>query len=417
MRPTFRSLEGFNYRVWAGGAFLSNIGTWMQRTGQDWIVLTELTDHNAAAVGITMGLQFGPQVLLLPFTGWAADRFDRRAILFATQAAMALLALGLGVLTLSGLVQLWHVFVFAFLLGCVSAFDAPARQSFVSELVEEANLGNAVALNSASFNAGRTIGPAIAGLVIAGFGSGWVFFVNALSFLPLIVALSMLRLDELHRSARAVLARGSFADGFRYVTGRPDLRAILGMLFLVGMLGLNFPIFIAAMSVKVFGAGAGEFGVLTSCLACGSVAGALLAAGRSTPGIARLIGAAAAFGIGLALAAIMPSYWLFGLILVLVGVVVQIYNTGTNSLIQLSTEPAMRGRVMAIHLALAMGTTPIGGPLVGCIADTFGPRWALAVGAASGIAAALIGLRYLVRYRGLRLRWEEGRLRIGTDGS
>src|ERR1700679_1501656 len=163
---TFRSLSGFNYRMWAGGAFVSNIGTWMQRTAQDWIVLTQLTQHNATAVGVVMSLQFGPQVLLLPLTGFAADHLDRRKLLFATQAAMGALALGLGILTVSGLVQLWQVYVFAFLLGCVSAFDAPARQTFVSELVEEADLSNAVALNSTSFNAARMMGPAIAGLLI-----------------------------------------------------------------------------------------------------------------------------------------------------------------------------------------------------------------------------------------------------------
>lgn len=172
---TFRSLRGYNYRVWAGGAAVSNVGTWMQRTAQDWIVLTQLTRHNAAAVGIVMALQFGPQLLLLPLTGWAADHLDRRKLLMVTQATMGALALGLGLLTLTGLVQLWHVYVFALLLGCVAAFDAPARQTFVSELVTEIDLQNAVALNSTSFNAARMIGPAVAGVLIAAVGTGWVF--------------------------------------------------------------------------------------------------------------------------------------------------------------------------------------------------------------------------------------------------
>jgi len=181
-RGTFRSLEGFNYRTWAGGAIVSNVGTWMQRTAQDWVVLTQLTHNNATAVGVVMALQYGPQVLLLPLTGFAADHLDLRKLLFATQAAMGALALGLGLLTVSGLVELWHVYVFAFLLGCVTAFDAPARQTFVSELVAEADLSNAVALNSTSFNAARTIGPAIAGVLIATVGSGWVFLINAACF-------------------------------------------------------------------------------------------------------------------------------------------------------------------------------------------------------------------------------------------
>jgi len=405
MIRTFRSLGEFNYRVWASGALISNVGTWMQRAAQDWIVLTELTDHSAGAVGIVTGLQFGPQVLLLPITGWIADAFDRRHVLIATQAAMGLLALGLGLLVLSGHVQLWHVFVFAFLLGCVAAVDAPVRQTFVSELVDEAHLSNAVGLNSASFNAGRTIGPAVAGVMIGSVGTGWVFLANALSYVAVLASLAMLRAGELHLQKRAALSRGGFAEGFRYVSGRADLRAILSMLFLVGMLGLNFPIFISAMAVNEFHLGAEAFGALTSCMAIGSVAGALLAAGREMPGMGYLIAGAALFGLGLGLAAVMPVYWMFGAALVLAGVATQTYNTSTNSLVQLSTEPAMRGRVMAIHLALAMGTTPIGGPLVGWVADRFGPRWSIGVGAAAGFAAAAIGLRYLARYRGVRPRF------------
>lgn len=217
MKGTFRSLGGFNYRVWAGGAAISNIGTWMQRTAQDWIVLTQLTHNNATAVGIVMALQYGPLVLMLPWTGLAADHFDRRKLLIATQAALGTLALGLGILTVTGLVQLWHVYVFAFLLGCVTAFDSPARQTFVSELVGEADLSNAVALNSTSFNAARMIGPAIAGILIASVGTGWVFLINAASFAAVIGSLCLLRMDELHLTDRAPRARGSLAEGFRYV--------------------------------------------------------------------------------------------------------------------------------------------------------------------------------------------------------
>src|SRR5580693_5516607 len=184
----------------------------MQRTAQDWIVLTQLTHDNAAAVGVVMALQFGPQVLLLPLTGFAADHLDRRKLLFATQAAMGLLALGLGTLTIAGLVQLWHVYGFAFLLGCVAAFDAPARQTFVSDLVIEADLSNAVALNSTSFNAARMIGPSIAGVLIASVGSGWVFLINAASFAAVLCSLSLLRLEELHRTDRALRTRGSLAE-------------------------------------------------------------------------------------------------------------------------------------------------------------------------------------------------------------
>ncbi|HEX3344928.1 MAG TPA: MFS transporter, partial [Polyangiaceae bacterium] len=200
---TFRSMRGFNYRTWAAGALVSNVGTWMQRTAQDWLVLTELTHTNATAVGTVMALQFGPQVLMLPWSGFAADHFDRRKLLFATQASMGALALGLGLLTLSGRVQLWHVYAFAFVQGCVTAFDAPARQTFVSDLVPEADLANAVALNSTSFNAARMIGPGVAGLLIAVVGSGWVFLINAASFVAVLASILVIRGEELRQKKRA----------------------------------------------------------------------------------------------------------------------------------------------------------------------------------------------------------------------
>src|SRR6202035_1538323 len=245
----FRSLRGFNYRVWACGALVSNVGTWMQRIAQGWLVVTQLTHNNATAMGVVMAWQFGPHLLLLPLAGFAADHLDRRKLLICTQAAMGLLALGLGLLVVTGLVRLWHVYIFAFLLGCAAAFDSPARQAFVSELVEERDLPNAVGLNSTSFNAARMIGPAIAGGLIAGVGSGWVFLINAFSFVAVLCSLALLRRDELKPSHRAVSARGSFVEGFRYVWRRPDLRVILFMLFLVGTFGLNFSIFISTMSV------------------------------------------------------------------------------------------------------------------------------------------------------------------------
>ena len=415
MSQTFRSLRGRNYRTWALGAIVSNIGTWMQRTAQDWIVLTELTHNNATAVGIVMALQFGPQVLLLPVTGFAADHFDRRKLLFATQAGMGTLALGLGLLTVFGAVQLWHVYVFAFLLGCVAAFDAPARQTFVSDLVVEADLSNAVALNSTSFNAARMLGPAAAGLLITSVGTGWVFLINAASFVAVMISLISIRKSELQPSTRALRTRGSLIEGFRYVWQRPDLRSILLMLFLIGTFGLNFPIFISTMAVTAFHAGAGHFGLLTSTMAIGSVLGALLSARRAKPRVSLLLTGSALFGAGCALAAVMPTYALFGVALVAVGMSAQTFTTTANGAMQLSTEPKMRGRVMAIFLAIALGGTPLGAPIVGFIADHAGPRWALAVGAFSGFSAALVGIHYLVKYRGLRLSREAGRLRFSLS--
>jgi MFS family permease len=392
---TFRSLRGFNYRTWAVGALVSNVGTWMQRTAQDWLVLAQLTPHNATAVGTVMALQFGPQVLLLPWTGFAADHLDLRKLLFATQATMGVLALGLGALTVAGVVQLWEVYVFAGLLGCVTAFDAPARQAFVSELVVEADLPNAVGLNSTSFNAARMIGPAVAGVLIASVGTGWVFVMNAASFGAVLFSLSLLRGAELHRRSRAARTRGSLVQGFRYVWGRRDLKAVLFMLFLIGTFGLNFPIFISTMAVTVFHKGAGEYGLLTSTMAIGSVTGALLSAGQRKPGMPRVLVGASVFGLGLAIAAVMPSYGLFGITLIVIGVAAQTFTTTAASTVQLATDPTMRGRVMAILLAIALGGTPLGAPIVGRVADSFGPRWGLAVGAAGGLGAAIVGLWYL----------------------
>ncbi|GAN77378.1 MFS transporter [Acidisphaera rubrifaciens] len=401
----FRSLRNYNYRLWAGGAFVSNVGTWVQRTAQDWLVLTQLTHHDASAVGLVMALQFGPQLLLLPWTGYAADHFNQRRLLIATQATMGALALALGVLTVAGVVRLWHVDAFAFLFGCAAAFDAPVRQTFVAELVGDADLHNAVALNSTSFNGARMIGPAVSGLVIAASGTGWAFLINGASFLAVLISLAFLRVSELHPNPRAGRTRGSFAEGLRYVWGRPDLRTILIMLFLIGTFGLNFPIFISTMAVSVFHADARGYGLLSSIMAIGTVPGALLGAGRKRPGFDLLLIGAGVFGIGCTLAAVAPGYWLFAGTLVVIGVAALTVTNTTNSMMQLSTEPAMRGRVMALRVGIALGGTPIGAPIVGWVANTFGPRWALGVGAASGFAAATVAVGFLApHFRGTSRR-------------
>jgi MFS family permease len=412
---TFRSLRNPSYRTWAAGSLVSNIGTWVQRTAQDWLVLTQLTHHNATSLGVVMALQFGPHILLLPFTGSAADRFDRRRILIATQSAMFVLALALGLLTLTGVVALWHVYAFALLLGCVTAFDAPASQTFVSQLVGDRDLSNAVGLNSTSFNIARMVGPAIAGVLLASVGTGWAFVVNAASYLAVLAALWRLHAHRLHPSARASRENQGFRDGLRYVRQRPDLRAIFWMLFLIGTFGLNFTIFISTMAVGIFHADASRYGLLMSIMAVGTIAGALLAARRQQPRIEILMTSAAIFGAGCALAAVMPSYGWFGAALVLVGMSALTFVNSTNSLLQLAVEPAMRGRVAAMRLAIALGGTPIGAPIVGWVADTAGPRWAIGVGAASGFAAAAVLVHFLVRHRGLRVHLDGWRLRLQLD--
>jgi len=395
---TFRSLRSFNFRLWTAGGLVSNVGTWMQRVAQDWLVLTQLTHHDASALGIVMGLQFAPQLLLLPWTGSAADRLNQRKLLMLTQATMGVLALILGVLTIAGVIRLWHVYVFAFLSGSAAALDAPVRQTFVAEMVGDADLPNGVALNSTSFNAAQMIGPAVAGLLIAKVGIGWVFLLNGLSFAAVLLSMSFFRLSELRASARAHRTTSGFLEGFRYVWRRPDLRAILIMLFLIGTFGLNFPIFISTMAVNVFHSDARGFGLLSSIMAVGTVSGALFAAGRKRPSFASLLVGAGVFGLGCTLAALAPGYWWFAATLMIVGMAALTLTNGTNSIMQLSTAPAMRGRVMALRVGIALGGTPIGAPIVGWVANHFGPRWALGIGAGAGFAAALVAV-YVLAHR------------------
>ncbi|MGJ4905395.1 MFS transporter [Bradyrhizobium sp. HKCCYLS2058] len=392
----FRSLHKFNYRVWAAGALVSNIGTWMQRTAQTWLVLIQLTSHNASAVGTVMALQYGPQLLLLPLTGYVADHFNQRRVLIATQATMGAFALILGLLTVTGVVQLWQVDVFAFLFGCAAAFDAPVRQTFVAELVGNDDLPNAIALNSTSFNAARMIGPAIAGMVIAAFGTGWAFLINGASFMAVLASLNLLRIADLRPNPRAQHAKGnvlaSVTAGFHYAWSHPELRATLIMLALIGTFGLNFQIFVSTMAIKVFHSDARGYGLLSSVMAVGTVAGALFNASRHRPRFGALLAGSGLFGLGCTLAALAPTIWLFGAALVVIGVAALMFTNTTNSLMQLATEPSMRGRVMALRVGVALGGTPIGAPIVGWVADSLGPRWALGVGAASGLAAALVAI-------------------------
>lgn len=399
MKGPLRSLADGNYRLWFGGAIVSDVGTWLQRIAQDWLVLTQLTHNNATALGVVVALQFAPLLLLLPWTGSAADYFDRRKLLIGTQAALCILALALGVLTLTGFVQLWHVYLFALALGCVTAFDTPARQTFVAELVPEENLSNAVALNSTSFNMARMIGPAVAGLLIARIGTGWLFLLNGVSFAAVLFSLFFLRVDRLHRAARAPREPGGFVKGLRYVWERPDLRVVLVMLFFIGTFGLNFPIFISTMSVKEFHGGAEQYGLLMSSMAIGTIGGAVLSAGRGNPGIWVLALSALVFGVGLTLAALAPSYQLFAAALMLIGAAAVTFTTATSSFMQIATEPSMRGRVMALRIGVALGGAPIGAPVIGWLADALGPRWAIAIGGSSGFIAAFAALRRLSRRR------------------
>ncbi len=417
MSGMFRSLSVRNYRIWFGGALVSNIGAWMQATAQNWVVLTELTHTDAVAVGITMALQFGPQILLVPVSGAVADRFDRRRVLMVTQSLLMLLALGLGLLLISGAAELWMVYGFALALGTVNAFDTPARQSFVSDLVGPAQLSNAVALNSASFNSARLIGPAVAGLLIAVVGSGWVFIINSVSFLAVLGALWAIRLPKHDRLGAGSGSYGSqLAAGFRYVWRRHDLLVIFAMVFVIGTFGMNFPVVSSTMAVE-FHRGAGEYGVLSSILAIGSLTGALLAARRPAARLRVVVLSAGGFGAASLIAALMPSFWTFAATLVLLGFSTATLLTTANGFVQTTSDPAVRGRVLSLYFAILMGGTPIGAPIVGAIADAFGARWTLGVAAIAGAISFGIGVVWLLTERRLRVHYDrDHRFRVTHAG-
>jgi MFS family permease len=406
MSPTFTSLQYFNYRLWFAGALVANVGTWMQRVAQDWLVLTQLTSDSGVAVGTVTALQFAPVLLLSVPAGVLADRMNRRVLLIATQSAQAVLALGLGALVLSGRAELWHVYVFAGLLGCATAIDGPVRQTFVAEMVPAEKLSNAVGLNSASFNAARLIGPGVAGLAIAVVGIGWVFVANGVSFVATILALTAMRARELQPMPHAKRhEKGQIRAGWAYVRGRSDIVVIMVVVGVVSTFGLNFQLTSALMARTEFGKGASEYGVLGSVLAIGSLTGALLAARREQPRVRLVIGSAFAFGITTGVMALMPTYLSFAVACIPVGLASLTMMTAANTTIQTSTDPAMRGRVMAIYMMVFLGATPVGSPIVGWIGEEFGARWAIGIGSITSLAVAAGAALWAVRNWHLEVRY------------
>jgi len=395
----FASLGIRNYRLFWTGGLISNIGTWMARVAQDWLVLTILTANSASALGITTGLQFLPIALLAPYAGAVADRIPKRALLMYTQAGQAAVGLALAGLTLAGWVQLWHVYLLAFLLGVAAAFDGPARQAFAPEMVSERLIPNAVGLNTTSFNGARLIGPAVAGLTIAWWGVGPALLINGLSFLAVLVALAMMRDEDLFA---VPLAKRSHAvrDGLRYVRARPDIILLMFIVFMLGTFGMNFQITNALMSTAVFHAGAELYGLLGSILAIGSLSAGLLAARRTRLRLRLIIGALAGFAIASTGLALAPGFWWYAFFLVPAGLTALTVMTAANASVQLATEPVMRGRVMAIYQAIFLGGTPIGAPLIGWVGDVWGPRWTLAIGAIACALTVVVAVGYIVRQSG-----------------
>jgi len=401
LSPTFRALHNPNYRRYALGSLISNTGTWMQRVAQDWLVL-RLTDGSGAALGITTGLQFLPVLLLSPYAGVIADRFPKRRLLQLTQLTMALASLALGVLAVTGVAQVWMVYVIAFLFGIGSAFDAPARQSFVSEMVGPDELTNAVGLNSATFNAARIMGPGLAGLMIGALGggasaTGWVIMINAVSYGAVIWQLQHMDTELLRSPKPVARTPGMLLEGVRYIRSQPKMMAILVMVFFAGTFGMNFQITSALMATHVFGKGAGEFGILGSAMAVGSLIGALLAARRVRIRLRLVAGAGLGFGATEIVAGLMPTYLAFALICPLIGVCTLTMLNSANATMQLESVPALRGRVMALYMTIVMGGTPVGSPIIGWVGQQFGARWTLLLGGLLTILGVVLAVALFAR--------------------
>ncbi|TMQ90801.1 MFS transporter [Actinomadura soli] len=389
----FRSLRNRNYRLYAAGQVVSNTGTWMQRIAQDWLVL-ELAHGSGTALGITTGLQFLPMLLFGLWGGVIADRYPKRRVLMLAQASMGVLALVLGLLAVTGVAQVWHVYVLAFGLGLATVVDNPTRQSFVVEMVGRRDLPNAIALNSASFNGARLLGPAVAGVLIALIGTGPVFLVNAASFGAVLFGLYAMRGDELHPADPVKRAKGQLREGLRYVRGRRDLMLVLILIGFLAMFGMNFATTVALVAKEVFHTDASAFGLASSMLALGALTGALLAARRVTkPRLRFLVAVGLAFGALEVATGLMPTYWTFLALLVPTGVAMMTIMTAANATMQLSVAPEMRGRVMGLYMFVFLGTNPLGAPTIGWLAENFGARTGLVGGGLiSVVAAAAVGV-------------------------
>jgi MFS family permease len=402
----FGSLRVRNYRLFASGQVISNVGTWMQRIAQDWLVLT-LTDNSPVALGIAAALQFLPSLMFTLWAGVLADRLDKRKFLAVIQTGMALCALVLGLLDVTGLVQIWQVYLLCFVLGVFTAADMPVRQSFVAEMVGQEHLANAVALNSSTFNLARVVGPAVAGLMIVWVGTGWVFLVNAISTVAVIWQLTRMNPAELHRGKAVPRRRGQLREGLRYVRGRADLLALMTLVFCVSTFAITFFATLAIAAANVFHREADAYGLLSTLLAVGTLTGALLAARRSTrtrPGPRLLIMSAFAFGVLEILAGLMPSYLTFGLALIPVGVALMTFMTTANSTVQLSVSAEMRGRVMGLYMLVFIGGNPVGAPMVGWLAAQFGGRSPFVIGGAIAAISAVVCGIVLARRGGLARR-------------
>lgn len=400
-RQTFASLSVRNYRVFFLGMLVSASGTWMQSVAQGWLVL-DLTG-SGTQVGLVTAAQFVPMLLGGVWGGVIADRFDKRRILFVSQSILAVSAGLLALVTLTGVVQVWMVFACALLTGVGTVIDNPTRQAFVSELVGPDRVANAVALNSAMFNAARIVGPALAGLLILVAGTGTCFAYNSLSYLAVLFSLTRMRPEELHRGAPTGRKPGQVRAGLRYAWATPELRSTILLVAIVGTFALNFTVLTPLLVRTTFDAGPGTLGILTSCMGAGSLVGALVAAARAKPTPRVLVGAAGALGVVMLGVAASPTLLVAGVLLALTGAATITFLSTANSTLQLRSSTEMRGRVMSLYLLVFLGSTPIGGPIVGWIAETFDPRAGFVVGGVASIVGSVIAAGGLFRGRRRRL--------------
>jgi MFS family permease len=399
----FRALSNRNYRTYVSGSFVSNIGTWMQRVAQDWLVL-ELSGGSGVAIGVTTALQFLPMLLLSPYGGLVADRFDKRTILKFTQVWMALCAATLGVLAITGTAVTWHVYLVALLFGVGTAFDNPARQTFVNEVVGPRLLPNAIALNSATFHAARIVGPAAAGLVIAAWGSGWAILSNAVTYAAFIAALLLIDSRTLHVTPPTARAKHQIREGLAYVGRHGEILLVMCVVFCVGTFGMNFQLTSALMAQQEFHRGPEAYGILGTFMAFGSLAGALLAARRRKAPRARyIVWMALAFGLIEVLAGLMPTYWGYAAVLPVMGLAALLTLTASNASVQLGVDPQLRGRVMALYAMVLMGGTPIGSPILGWVGEAFGPRWTLIGGGGLTVLGVLVSVAVIARRQHLTI--------------
>jgi MFS family permease len=411
----FISLRVRNYRLYFVGQLISFTGTWMQSVGQAWLVL-KLTG-SGLDLGVVTALQFLPILLAGPWGGVVADRVDKRRLIIVTQTVSALLALVLGILTVTGVVTVAMVYGLALGLGMVTLFDMPTRQAFVMEMVGREDIANAVSLNGVLVNASRVLGPAAAGALIATLGIGPCFLINAGSYVAVIVGLFLMRPGELKRDGPAPRRAGQLREGFRYVWHTRELLVPLLLMAVVGALAYNFSIVFPLLVRFEFGRGAGAFGTLFSFLGVGAVLGGLAVAGRNRATRGLLAGSALALGVALGLAALAPSFALEMVLMVPIGAASTAFIATANAILQLGSEPRMRGRVMALFAMVFLGTTPIGGPVVGWVAERFGPRMALGVGATATVlaSATVLVVNDLIRRRAGRTQAPIGATKIGSD--